>query len=274
MEATGSKNYARLRVSVIIPSYNHIKYVKAAIDSVLNQTHPNVELIVIDDGSVDGSKELLEKLAFDLNFQLITQENRGVCASLNRAIREAATGDFIALLASDDIWTPNKISYQMSCLSLNTDSEFCYSRAVSFFDTPDDARGNSFPRKLLQGRVLNKVFFRQHIPAGTILFSRRIFDILNGFDETLNEEDWDFVIRCASVTSFVGSPEPLLYYRDHDSNIMKLRSRKNIFHQKIQLLSKNFLLVPSHIWMISVVIHYVHDIVFGGILDVVRRFRA
>ncbi len=273
MEAVGLKSYAQLRVSVIIPSYNHVKYVRDSIDSVLNQTHPNVELIVIDDGSVDGSKELLEKLAFDLNFKLITQENRGVCASLNRAIREAATGDFIALLASDDIWAPNKISYQMRCLSLNTDSEFCYSRAVKFLETPDDARGNSFPRKLLQGRVINKVFFRQHIPAGTILFSRRIFDILKGFDETLKEEDWDFVIRCASVTSFVGSSETLLFYRDHDSNIMKLRSRKNIFHQKIQLLSKNFLLVPSHVWMVSVAIHYVHDIVLGAILDIVRRFR-
>ena len=103
-------------VSVIMPSYNHADYIEKAIRSVFEQTYTKIELIVIDDGSTDNSKEILKELAQRYEFKLIFQQNSGVCKTLNRAIRDFATGDYIALLASDDHWHSRKIELQMELL--------------------------------------------------------------------------------------------------------------------------------------------------------------
>lgn len=252
-------------VSVIIPSYNHIQYVKKSIQSVIKQTYSNIELIVIDDGSSDGSAELLTNLSKELEFKLILQSNSGICATLNRAIRDFSSGQFIALLASDDIWAEEKIELQVNSLRKNKDSAFCFSQAILFSEESNISNGRVFPKNVLEGNVLNKVFIRQHVPANTMLFSRELFNILDGFDESLKEEDWDFVIRSAAITKFIAVAKPLLFYRSHDYNIMKTRSRKEIFQQKIQLLSKNSSLVPSYIWFLSVLIHFMNDIVLNSL---------
>ncbi|MDA9580498.1 glycosyltransferase family 2 protein, partial [Luminiphilus sp.] len=93
---------AQQTVSVIIPSYNHKRYIEAAILSVKKQTYEPIELVVVDDGSTDGSVDLLLELRKEFGFQLKCQKNVGVCATLNRGIAEMASGSYIALLASDD----------------------------------------------------------------------------------------------------------------------------------------------------------------------------
>ena len=247
-------------VSVIMPSYNHAAYVERAISSVLAQTHEAVELIVIDDGSTDGSVDLLRSLSLQHGFTLICQANAGVCKTLNRGIREAANGKFIALLASDDFWHPDKLRQQLAALANNPISEFCFSQAIEFRDEarPDD--GRVFPRKCYRGNIVGKVFLRQHVPAGTMLFSRHLYDVLGGFDETLREEDWDFVIRSAATTSFCAVDAPLLYYRAHDANTMRTRGGSAIFHQKAKILAKNFPLVKPCVWLAAIALHFTHDI--------------
>lgn len=250
-------------ISVIMPSYNHSAYVDRAIQSVLAQTYNAVEIIVIDDGSTDGSPELLRSLSEKHGFTLICQPNAGVCKTLNRGIREAAKGEYIALLASDDFWHPDKLRLQMNALAEDPVSEFCFAQAREFKDetSPDD--GRVFPGKCRRGHVVSKVFLRQHVPAGTMLFSRRLYDELGGFDETLKEEDWDFVIRSAAATSFTAVDAPLLYYRSHAANTMRTRGGRAIFHQKAKILAKNFLLVRPSVWLASILLHFTHDIVLG-----------
>jgi alpha-1,3-rhamnosyltransferase len=250
-------------VSVIMPSFNHSTYVKRAIESVVAQTHGAVELIVVDDGSADGSVELLQSLSASHGFTLICQANAGVCRTLNRGVREAATGEFIALLASDDLWHPDKLRLQLEALEANPGSEFCFSQALEFSDESKLDAGRVFPRKCRRGNVLNRVFIRQHVPAGTMLFSRRLYDELGGFDETLREEDWDFVIRSAAVTPFSAVDAPLLYYRAHAANTMRTRGGRAIFHQKARILAKNFMLVKPRVWLAAIGLHFVHDIVLG-----------
>lgn len=255
------KNEARADlVTVVIPSYNHRSFVGAAIESVLRQTYPAIQLIVVDDGSTDGSRELLEELAIRHGFDLLVQENQGVCRALNRAIRERAKGAFICLLGSDDIWAPKKIAVQMARLGEEPDSQFCFAQAVSFSLSPDSPLGNPFPANPREGWMLKHVVFRQHVPAGTMLFSRALYDSLGGFDERLREEDWDFVIRAASCTKFVAVREPLLFYRIHASNTMRVRTRRQIFHQKVLILAKNFDLLPSGSWICSLLIHFAYDV--------------
>ena len=141
----------------------------------------------------------------------------------------------------------------------NPGSEFCFSQAIEFEEDRPEFAVRIFPRKPLSGRVLNQVFLRQHVPAGSMLFSRRLYDELEGFDENLLEEDWDFVIRCAARTRLSAVPEPLLYYRSHGSNIMKLRRRRDIFRQKALILSKNYALVTPQRWFLSLAVHFFHD---------------
>jgi alpha-1,3-rhamnosyltransferase len=248
-------------VTVIMPCYNHERYVDRAVFSVLDQTYSRVQLVVIDDGSRDASVERLKALKERFGFTLICQENRGVCKTLNRAIREAARGEYIALLASDDFWHRDKLQQQMEELQRRPESEFCFSQAIEFLDEKHPEAGRVFPKKCLAGDVLNRVFVRQHVPAGTMLFSRRLYYQLGGFDENLKEEDWDFVIRCAAVTSFASVDVPLLYYRSHQGNTMKTRNRAAIFHQKAKILAKNFDLVSPWRWLFAIALHFAHDIV-------------
>jgi alpha-1,3-rhamnosyltransferase len=260
-------------VTVVIPCYNHREFVPAAIESVLRQTYPSIQLVVIDDGSTDGSPAILEGLATQHGFDLLTQSNTGVCRALNRAIRERAKGRYIALLGSDDIWALDKVALQIARLRAEPDSEFCYAQARTFQRTLADAYGAPFPSRPVEGAVIDRVVFRQHVPAGTMLFTRALYDSLGGFDEQLKEEDWDFVIRAATRTRFVAVSRPLLFYRAHATNSMRVRPRREIFHQKILVLAKNFPVLPAGSWMFAVVFHFVHDVLLGSVLRVFRRYR-
>lgn len=268
MAATESVNIPMAQkplVSVIIPSYNHRDYLETAIRSALAQDYTPIQLIVIDDGSKDGSAALLETLSEELGFTFLCHENMGVCRTLNRAIREAAKGEYVALLASDDAWRHDKIRLQIDAIMAMPGSEFCFSRAKNFVNDPHAENGGTFPQSCMSGNVLEKVFLRQHVPAGTMMFSRRLYDRLGGFDEMLKEEDWDFVIRCAAETRFSAVDEPLLFYRAHATNTMTSTPRQAIFQQKAKILAKNLHLVGPWRWALAVAVHFVHDIIVGSL---------
>ena len=248
------------RVSVIMPSYNHAHYIERAIRSVVGQSYPNIELIVVDDGSRDGSPELLQRLSAELGFTLIIQPNAGVCRTLNRGIHEFATGEWIALLASDDFWRLDKIERQLAALRAMPESRFCFSQAREFRDEACADDGRVFPARVRAGSVLDRVFLRQHVPAGTMMFARSLYDELGGFDDGLGEEDWDFVIRSAAASPFAAVAEPLLYYRAHEGNTMRTAGRRRIFQRKAMLLAKNMHLVSPWRWLAAIVFHFAHDI--------------
>ena len=250
-------------VSVVIPCYNHQDYVEKSLKSVIEQTYKNIEIIVIDDGSKDNSVNVLKELQRNNQFILECQENMGVCKTLNKAIG-MSKGKYIAILASDDYWDLTKIDKQIKILETSNNSEFCFTQALEF-DSNTDKNMRIFPKNPLSGNVLNSVFVRQHVPAGSMMFSKNLFDKINGFDESLKEEDWDFVIRSAANTNFISIKEPLFFYRSHETNVMKTRGRKEIFKQKVLLLTKNFDLVSPFRWYISISIHFFYDIIFKGV---------
>jgi alpha-1,3-rhamnosyltransferase len=245
-------------VSVIIPSYNHLEYVEVAIRSVTIQTYSNIELIVVDDGSSDGSLELLSRLSVELYFTLVSQSNSGVCRTLNRAIQEFSKGELVCILASDDYFHPLKIEKQVNALQANLKSEFCYTQAIEFdSDTSKELR--VFPKKNFSGNVLNKIALRQPYAAGSVMFTRELYDRVGEFDQSLAAEDWDFSIRCAAATEFTGVNDPLFYYRSHLTNTMKVLSRHEIFHLKATVLSKNYPLIKPNIWLFSILLHFLYD---------------
>jgi alpha-1,3-rhamnosyltransferase len=246
-------------VSVIIPCYNHEKYLEQSILSVINQTYKNIELIVIDDGSKDKSVELIKNLQKTSDFKFIAQENIGVCKTLNKAVK-LSVGKYISILASDDYWEITKIEKQVNILE-NSNSEFCFTQAIEF---DEKEKKEIFPKEVNLDRINKTIFVKNIIPAGTIFFTRNLYNQLNGFDENLKMEDWDFVIRSSYLTNFSFIKEPLLYYRSHDSNIMKTRPRRETYRDKVVMLSKNFNLTSPWIWYFSISLHFFYDIVYKG----------
>jgi glycosyltransferase involved in cell wall biosynthesis len=117
------------KVSVVIPTYNCSSYLKEAVDSVLNQTYRNYEVLVVDDGSSDGTRCTLEPYLDTINY--IYQENRGAPAARNTGIR-AATGEFIALLDADDVWLPEKLQLQMEYFESHENCSLVYTDMKTF----------------------------------------------------------------------------------------------------------------------------------------------
>ncbi len=106
-------------VSIIVPSYNHARYINQCIESIYQQTYQYFELIVIDDGSKDNSKEVLIDLHNKYEFTLVFQENQGVAYTLNRGIKEFAIGKYITFCASDDYWVIDKLEKQVVFMENN-----------------------------------------------------------------------------------------------------------------------------------------------------------
>jgi len=250
-------------VSVIMPSYNHKDYVLDAIESVINQRGVDFELdlVVIDDGSTDGSVDLLKQLHLERKeaFQLVIKDNEGLCKTLNRAVSHYAKGDYIAIIASDDMWAPEKLSTQLRCLLNSPEYGLCYSNAQLFGEVSAPRRSSRF---LFSGQVKSLLTLYNFIPAGTVLYRRSLFDAIGGYDTTgLLLEDWDFLIRAANKTRFIAIDSDLLLYRIHgESSLAKMRQRGILYAEKRKVLVKNSAILNPLLRQVALVTHFALDV--------------
>lgn len=206
-------------VSVVIPNYNYAGYLGGAIGTALGQTYPDVEVVVVDDGSSDGSKEVLD--AYGDRVKAIFQQNRGVAAARNNGVR-ASRGEFVAFLDADDLWLPDKIERQVERFTENRNLGL-----VHVGVTEIDQAGNSLGERLDggEGREVWKnllLFSPNGILGGGsgAMIPREVFDELGGFDERLSTSaDWDLYFRIAIRYAVGFVAEPLLKYRVHSSNM-------------------------------------------------------
>ena len=196
-------------VSVVIPSYNHARYLAAAIDSVLAQDYPRVELIVIDDGSTDGSPDVLKK--YDQRFHWEVQANQGQAATMNRGWT-MSRGEILAYLSADDILLPNAVSAAVSCLRGNPEAVLCYcdfnlidpgSRLIRRISTPD------FNYRDMLVKVICP-------PGPGAFFRRHAFETTGFWDGSLRTIlDYDYWLRLGLQGSIVSIPQVLALYRMH-----------------------------------------------------------
>ncbi|MEC5032501.1 MAG: glycosyltransferase family 2 protein, partial [Oscillatoria sp. PMC 1051.18] len=212
-------------VSVIIPVYNVEQYIADTVKSVLAQTYPNFELLIIDDGSPDRSIEICRQFC-DSRIKIIRQENQGLPSALNTGIRNSQ-GDYLAFIDGDDIWLPEKLMKQVEHL------EICQKVGVSFSRSAlIDEAGNELGTYLMpQLRGINIFSLLRSNPVGNgsaATFRREVFEEIgyygekNGrseifyFDEELTRShDTEFLLRIAIKTNWLieGIPEPLTLYR-------------------------------------------------------------
>ena len=196
-------------VSVIIPTYNRREMVREAVDSVLAQTYRNFELTIVDDGSDDGTPEVLAKYGEAL--QVCTQPNLGVAAARNRGVL-CATGLYLAFLDSDDLWLPRKLEAQMAFMQKNPWAQICQTEETWF---RHGVRVN--PR--MKHRKPSGDIFRPSlelclVSPSAVMMTRRLFDAVGGFDETFTAcEDYDLWLRIAKFCPVPLLAEPLVIRR-------------------------------------------------------------
>lgn len=204
-------------VSVVVPCYNHEKYVKETIESIVNQTYKNIELIVIDDGSKDNSVKVIQELADKYGFIFIHRENKGLCATLNEGIM-LSKGKYLCVCASDDIYILNKIEKQVAFMEQNSDYAMSYGKIIEFDENTEIKIEIKNPRS---GFIFDSLLFGNFIPAVSQITRKEIFEDIGVFDENLYIEDWDMWLRIAEKYKIGFIDEYLAYYRIHETNISK-----------------------------------------------------
>lgn len=202
-------------VSIIIPSWNAAAYVKEAVDSALAQTYQNIEVILIDDGSTDNTKEALAPYWSNPKFRYLYQLNKGLASARNTGIR-AAKGAYIAFLDSDDMFMPEKIEKQVAVLEAQPDFAVCYSDLYHFEDgNPRKFYHHRYAAIYPSGDIFEPLLHTQFLNPLTLVVRREVFVRHGMFDETLRRsEDWDLWLRWAHAgVKFFYLEEPLAYYR-------------------------------------------------------------
>src|SRR3712207_3309219 len=202
----GSK-MAMPKVSVVVPSYNHERFVSQSIRSALEQTVSDLEVIVVDDGSRDGSVKVIETIE-DPRLRLVTfPENIGAAEATNRGISDA-TGEFIAILNSDDAWVPNKIEQQLSIFDSRPDlgAVFSWAQFVDEKDQPINPEDLPFGRVFEERNRSRGLWLRRFLLQSnclchpSILIRRAVYDKVGLYDERFRQlPDFDMWIRVCSL---------------------------------------------------------------------------
>jgi len=210
------------RVTVVIPSYNRTQFIAEAIQSVLEQTFRDFELIVVDDGSTDDTAAVVGDFT-DPRLRYVYQTNQERSAARNHGLR-LAQGEYVAFLDSDDVWLPTKLEHQVTLLDAGPAVGLVYTGAYIF----EGQRTFTEQRPRWRGRVLKALLIEDNVVCGsgaTPLVRRACFDRVGGFDETpgiYGVEDWDMWLRLAAAGyEFDFVPQPLARCRVHGTNTQK-----------------------------------------------------
>lgn len=197
-------------VSVVIPTYNGAHFLAQTIESVLAQTYPNLEVLVVDDGSTDATPKIATR--YGPRVRYVHQANAGTAAARNRGVAEAR-GDYIALLDHDDLWLPHKLERQMPAFADDPAIGVVFARIEFFRTETGEVTAHYFPgpelgpHDLLAHRVL---------PIQTVVIRRSALDAVGPFDVDLRgTDDWDLGIRLSARFRMVGVPETLARVRLH-----------------------------------------------------------
>ncbi|MFY0599094.1 MAG: glycosyltransferase [Cyclobacteriaceae bacterium] len=242
-------------VSVICLCYNQEKHVQAAIQSVFNQTYKNIELIVVDDASQDGSREKIEEILSGKSIWFIPLEkNVGNCKAFNIGF-ESSKGEYIIDLAADDMLLPPRIEIGINDFANSSeksgvhfsDAFISNEQGQILFTHHKRNHSGELADPIPQGDIYNELIHRYFVSPTTMMIKRQVLEELNGYDETLYFEDFDFWIRSARHYHYIFYKAPLVKKRkvskSHSSTQNQLlnKHQESTFRvcQKIFDLNKN-----------------------------------
>ena len=220
-------------VTIICISFNHSKYIGEALNSVWNLEYANVELIIADDASTDNSQQVIEELVDDKDVQLLfNKSNVGHCKTFNNALK-FAKGEFVIDLSADDILLPNGVSNGLTLFN-----ELGESYGVLFADALHiNEDGTEIGRHITpsffylgvvpEGDIYRNLLGKYFISPPTMIYRKALIDELNGYDEALSYEDFDFWIRSSRITKYCFLPEATVKKRIHTESVSSKQYTKN-----------------------------------------------
>jgi hypothetical protein len=223
------------RISVVIPCYNHAHYLPLAVESVLAQTRPPEEIVVVDDGSTDETAAIAARYA--PRARHLWRPNGGLSAARNTGIA-ATTGELLAFLDADDMWRPEFLAQLSRALDEHPAAGVvhCAARCV-------DRDGQWLPQTaahpIAPQRVHDALIEGNYLPAHSVLLRRACLDAVGGFDESMRaSEDWDMWLRLSARFAVIGIPAVLALYRTHGANMSTDPER--MFRSETAVVRKHF----------------------------------
>lgn len=213
------------RISVIMPVWNGEKYLRAAVDSILNQTLADLELIVIDDGSTDGTAEILRSYS-DPRLQVRRLEHAGIVVALNHGLA-CARSDWVARLDADDISLPHRLETQWQALAQRPKAVLCHTEVDFIGETEPTARRARLPRT--RALTALRLCYQCPIVHSSVLFHKPTALAVGGYlPEERHAEDFSLWGRMLERGEFIGLPERLVKFRLHPLSV----SQQNLELQK------------------------------------------
>jgi alpha-1,3-rhamnosyltransferase len=202
-----------------VPSYNHAPFVEKCLKSIIKQTFPPKKLLVIDDGSRDGSARIIEKVLKDCPFdaELIARENRGLCATLNEGFAQSS-GEYFAYLGSDDVWLPRFLEKRVELLDTRRQAVLAFGHAFlldeddQIFDRTD--RWTNFADVDILALLLRGVIF----PSPSVVYRRAALD-KHEWNENSVLEDYELYLKLSADREFAFDPSVLCGWRQHGTNV-------------------------------------------------------
>lgn len=207
-------------VSVIMPAYNSEKYIGKSIESVLAQDYENFELIIVNDGSQDGTKSIVEQYAKnDTRIKLLEQANQGVSVARNKGL-DTATGEYVAFLDSDDLWDADNLSVMVQAAECTKSGLVCASMDIINADGTRQKANTAYKDGELMDFVTNNNEIRFFWGVGSVIIRRDILEKHHiRFDRGIAiMEDIGFYIKIFAVTNLKSVPRVMAHYCKHDNS--------------------------------------------------------
>lgn len=225
-----------VKVSVLIPCYNHQDFVSQTINSVMNQTFDDFELIVIDDGSKDNSVAIIKKLQNEFKFRFISRTNKGLVPTVNELLSLSA-GEYYVIFASDDVMLPKRLERQVKFLESNPDYAVCHS-GTEWIDEQGKFIRTDCNRNP-SGYVFPELLKGNFISAPSAMIRKSVLDDVGIYDESLQIEDYDMFLRIAHKYPIGYLQEVLVQYRQHpDNSYNNPKKFKSMNENLYKILSK------------------------------------
>ena len=210
------------KVSVIIPTYNRADFIEDAVESVLCQTYKDYEIIIVDDGSTDGTEDVLQK--YHNKIRYIYKSNGGEASARNTGIKHAQ-GAYIAFLDSDDLWLPERLKFGVQALDADKNIGLFFADCNRVFNGERESKTFFDYYKPYAGFVFKQLFMRCFIPMPTVILRKECFQKVGIFSESPTPcadydcTDYDMWLRVSACFKIDYIKMPLAIYRIHSKSI-------------------------------------------------------
>lgn len=221
------------KVSIVLPTYNGSKFIRQSIDACLNQTYNNIELIIINDGSSDGTPGIIRTYKDNRIKYLSHEKNKGLPSALNTGF-ERATGDYLTWISDDNIFLPEAIEKMVNCLNQNKSIDFVYADYLIYYKETGKKESQVLPDNLNLTKV-NSV-------GCCFMYTRRVYDNIGGYNpKFVLLEDYDYWIRICARYNSMHYPQVLCIYTDHPGTLTSTRTYEISLFENILKFKNNYI---------------------------------